>query len=169
MIPATWPWHFRCNLARSMSDSQEEENVELKPPKRGKALLVVLGVLPIVAAGGTYLAIGRSAPAHQQPKPAPSVLLPLDSFVVNLDDPSGARYLKVTMELELKEAIDEHQKGLVSKLRDGIILYLSQLKVADALRGPTKLQIKKRTLEIANKVLGHGNATAVYFKEFVMQ
>jgi len=134
-------------------------------------LLILATTLPVAAAGGTYLAIGRSAPAQrqQQHRPKAGALLSLESFVVNLDDASGTRYLKVTIDLEMKEAPDEQSKGLVARLRDGILLYLSSLKVADALRAETKTAIKKRTMELANGVFGKGAAMGVYYKEFVMQ
>ncbi len=93
----------------------------------------------------------------------------IDRLVVNLDEPGGRRYLKVSLDLELEAELNNEQKKLLTRLRDTILLQLSALNVADAQKISTKAKLKKDILAEANKVFGAGSTRAVYLKEFVIQ
>jgi flagellar protein FliL len=149
------------------------EASEEKPPTKGKlklVLIILLVVLPVGGAGTTYFVMAKKPEKVAHRKPATmGPVMPLEAFIVNLNEDGGNRYLKVTLEVELGEATEEEMKRVMPRLRDPLLTHLSVLKVGDALKPGTKDAIKKKVLDIAASVMGKGAIKAVYFKEFVMQ
>jgi flagellar FliL protein len=92
----------------------------------------------------------------------------LDPFIVNLAE--SKRFLKITIEFELKnKSYEEIIKKETPKLRDIIITLLSG-KSFDSLSGPEgKFQLKDEILLRANKALGNDFFKNIYFTDFVMQ
>jgi flagellar FliL protein len=95
---------------------------------------------------------------------------PLDAFIVNLAGTSGERYLKVTMELELKEG------GLVSELekrkpqvRDTVLLLLSSKTFEDIATFGGKTRLRNEVTARLNGILAPGSIKKIYFTEFVVQ
>ncbi|MCE5312802.1 MAG: hypothetical protein LLF86_06595, partial [Nitrospiraceae bacterium] len=91
---------------KSLEEGQEAESA----PKKGKGMMliiiIVVGVL--VLGGGAFFAIkmlggGAEKKAETKKDEAPAMLV-LEPFVVNLNDPSGTRFLKVSIQLELSSA-----------------------------------------------------------------
>lgn len=155
-----------------MAGETDEEAAEETPPGKGKGKKIVL-VLVLVGlagggSGGAYLAFRGDSHAKKA-RPTIGPTLPIESFIVNLNEQGSLRYLKVTMELEMSHALEEESRQLVPRLRDQVLLYLSGLTMAQAMKPETKHEVKKTVLEIANRVFGHGAVRAVYFKEYVMQ
>jgi len=109
------------------------------------------------------------APAHGSDSgPGPSA--PLDSFVVNLNEPGTSRYLKATFEVELAdahaiEALERDKKSI----RDEVLRYLSGLTVADTLGAENKDKIRAAIVARIDKELGQGRVKRVFFNEFVVQ
>src|SRR5208283_6210844 len=99
-----------------------------------------------------------------------SVMLVLDPFVVNLNDPGATKFLKVSMQIELSgPAILEIAKGKTPQIRDAVINLLTS-KTSDALMSPEgKLQLKDEINMMANQILGNNTVKNVYLTEFVMQ
>jgi len=97
-----------------------------------------------------------------------TILFSLDPFIVNLAEPK--RFLKITIEFELKnKSYEEMIKKETSRLRDIIITLLSG-KSCDSLSGPEgKLQLKDEILLRANKALGNDFFKNIYFTDFVTQ
>jgi len=148
---------------------------EAKPKKGGGAVLtLVLLVLNLGATG--FVAYKSLKPAHvveaapPPPKDETGVVVPLDAFVVNLNEPGSSRYLKATFELELagKAAVEEldHQKRAV---RDEILRYLSGLSVEDTQGEAAKTKIQDNITSRVDKVLGGAKVKRVFFTEFVVQ
>ena len=140
-------------------------------------MLIVLGSAVIILGAGGFFGwkwySGKKAAGetNQKQKKA-SLVLPLKSFIVNLidDTGSGKRYLKVTMELEVR---GEDKKGNVENnlpaLRDAILLMLSSQAFKDVNTLEGKLELKQALLVRMNQVLGEGFIERVYFTEFVVQ
>ncbi len=104
-------------------------------------------------------------------------ILPLESFIVNLNDPIGRRYLKLTLKLELKKKEYEDKiRGddlLMSKIRDTIFLILSS-KTYDELRTVSgKISLKQEIITKVNEVIkdsfDEDPITNCFFTEFVIQ
>jgi flagellar basal body-associated protein FliL len=136
-----------------------------------KRLLVLGLMLGLASVGGGYVttlrAPARPEKTHEPPGLGPT--LALDTFIVNLNEPSGMRYLKLAIELEVAKTPTEQGAGLALRVRDQMIVYLSTLKVADVQQAETKEKIKGRLLEIAKAVYGKEQIKAVFFKEMVIQ
>ena len=107
---------------------------------------------------------GPASPATQM-----GPLLPVDSMIVNLDEPGGNRYLKISFSLELEHDLDDARRQLMPRLRDEVLVYLSSFTVEQIQKPQTKLEIKRKLKDLANKVFGQPVAKQVYFKELVMQ
>lgn len=115
---------------------------------------------------------GEAKPAeggHGEAKPAPTEsLVSIPTFVVNLADPSGRRYLKLTLDLEVKGPGEPVQASM-SKIRDALLLLLSS-KTADELAGVEgKITLRKDIADRVNQALGKPVVLRVYFTDFVIQ
>jgi flagellar FliL protein len=97
-------------------------------------------------------------------------ILPLDTFIVNLADKSGNRYLRVTMALELEtnQLEDELNKRL-PQVRDSILMILPTKRFEDISSAEGKTALRDQILEKINSILVLGKITNIYFKEFVIQ
>jgi len=100
----------------------------------------------------------------------PGPTAPLDSFVVNLNEPGQSRYLKATFELELSDsrAADALERDKKS-IRDEVLRYLSNLTVADTLGAENKDKIRAEIVARIDKELGQGKVKKVFFNDFVVQ
>lgn len=97
-------------------------------------------------------------------------LYPLKTFIVNLADPGGKRYLRVTMEFELtnEKLIDEINKRL-PQIRDAILMILPTRTIEDVQSVQGKEAIRKEIMDKINNLLNNGAITNIYFTEFVVQ
>jgi flagellar FliL protein len=95
---------------------------------------------------------------------------PLDTFIVNLYEPVGTRYLKVTMELELSSnaAVKELEKRR-SQVSNIIIDYLSSLTYSETIGPTAKENIRQSIMKRINNVMKTGRVVAVFFTEFIIQ
>jgi len=95
----------------------------------------------------------------------------LDTFIVNLADPGGNRYLRVTMDLEItggKPADDELAKR-VPQLRDAILMILPTKRYADISTTEGKTAMREELTGAINGLLATAKVARIYFKEFVIQ
>ena len=102
----------------------------------------------------------------------------IDTFIVNLADPGGNRYLRVTMDLELagkpadksggKTAGDELAKRM-PQIRDAILMILSTKRYSDISTPEGKTALREEILNAANGLLSSSQISRIYFKEFVIQ
>ncbi len=94
----------------------------------------------------------------------------LDTFIVNLADKGGTRYLRVTMDLELgnSDLEDELYKRL-PQVRDSLLMILPSKRFEDISTVQGKTALRNEMLEALNGYLGQGKITNIYYKEFVVQ
>jgi len=168
----------------SMTDEQDSKVAEgcAEPKKKSKlGLLLVLGTVFLLSAGGFYAYTAIWAPEPQtggeksgvkpeQLTEAVGEMFTLEPFVVNLSDPQGKRYLKLTvsMELESKEAVGKATK-LVPKLRDMVIILLTSLTFEEVMTPEGKMQIRDELLARFNQILRPDRVRNIYFTDFVVQ
>jgi flagellar FliL protein len=103
---------------------------------------------------------GKAAPAQS--------LVTVPTFVVNLADPSGRRYLKLSMDLEVKGG-PEAVQGSMSKIRDALLMLLSSKSVEELAGVEGKITLRKDVADRINQVLGKPVVLRVYFTDFVIQ
>jgi flagellar FliL protein len=109
---------------------------------------------------------GEKAKAEQTGK-----VVSLDTFIVNLADPGGNRYLRLTMDLEVvggKPAEDEMAKR-VPQLRDAILMILPTKRYADISTTEGKTAMREELTGAVNGLLATAKVARIYFKEFVIQ
>ena len=152
-----------------------------------KILVLLIGVLMVLMlglGGGLFMMWNKLstlntqgvANAGEQPDPAASIEQPLgpifalDTFIVNLADKGGNRYLRVTMDLELgnPELESEIEKRL-PQVRDGILMILPTKRFEDISTVQGKTALRDEVLETLNGFLAQGKIVNIYFKEFVVQ
>jgi len=97
-------------------------------------------------------------------------IFPLDSFIVNLSDQGGKRYLRVTMSLELGEgkSAEELTKRL-PQIRDSILMILPSRKVDELQSTEGKHSLRAEIVSKMNELLGKEIVKKIYFTEFVIQ
>lgn len=163
-----------------------------------KVLLILVGlvlVLVLVMGGGMfmiYTKLPSASPKAIVPEPEAAAdvvaektkpeeigaVVSMDTFIVNLADPGGNRYLRVTMDLELagkpsdksaaKTAGDELAKRM-PQIRDAILMILSTKRYADISTPEGKTALREEILNAVNGLLASSQITRIYFKEFVIQ
>jgi flagellar protein FliL len=113
-------------------------------------------------------------PAEQEVSMGP--IYKLDTMIVNLADQGGKRYLRITMDLELKPAenvdpkdtIDEVDKRL-PQIRDTILMILPTKQYADIATTSGKIALRDEIMAKLNTILKKGQISNIYFTEFVVQ
>ncbi|MGJ3523939.1 flagellar basal body-associated FliL family protein [Nitratidesulfovibrio sp. D1] len=167
---------------------------EAAPPKKksGKLKWIILVLLLFVlagAGGGAYwwfVMRPAAQPAEGSPEAAKTEakadakggeapgrnakVAKLPTFLVNLADPTGRRYLKLTMEVEVgSDATAKELEGQSAKVRDAVILLLSSKSYADLAPIESKLQLKNEVADRLNQILGGPKVLRVYITEMVIQ
>jgi flagellar FliL protein len=116
----------------------------------------------------------EQAEAAPVPK-APPVYMSIDpAFVVNLEDPSGLRFLQLQMEVMGRDAkLLEASKQHLPRIRNALLMLLGQQKIADLSTRDGKERLQAAVLAEFQKILqeetGQPVVEAVYFTSFVMQ
>jgi flagellar FliL protein len=94
----------------------------------------------------------------------------LETFIVNLADQGGNRYLRVTMDLELENPEMETEITLrLPQVRDSILMILPTKRFEDISTVQGKTSLRDEMLETINGYMAQGKITNIYFKEFVVQ
>jgi flagellar basal body-associated protein FliL len=97
-------------------------------------------------------------------------VVPLDSFLVNLNEPTSARYLKATLEIEVSDALAaEDLKKQMRGIRDVMLRYLSSLTIADTLGEAGKQKIEAAVKDRIENEIGHHKVKRLFFTEFMVQ
>lgn len=171
-----------------MADEEKiEGEEEVAPPrKKGKGMLIIIAVIVVVAlagGGGAYFFLkksgggsageaekGKTEGSKEGGKAGEGAMLVLEPFVVNLNEQSGNRFLKVALQFEMSDPkLVELGKLKNPQIRDAIITLLTS-KTADAMMLPEgKLQLKDEITIRANQILGENTVKNVYLTDFVMQ
>jgi flagellar FliL protein len=113
-------------------------------------------------------------PAEEEVEAAPSAtpgpLVPLDPFVVNLNEPGEPRYLRVSITLEAtdKDAVTKIDEVKV-RLRDAYLSKLSAYTTAELRSPEDKARLREALIEEAKKVVSPRAVQQLYFTDFMMQ
>jgi flagellar FliL protein len=152
-----------------------------------KILILLIGVLVVLMlglGGGLFMMWNKlsamntqgMANANEQlgqniaPEQPLGPIFSLETFIVNLADKGGKRYLRVSMDLELdnKEMEEELQKRL-PQVRDSILMILPTKRFEDINSADGKISLRNEMVEELNRFLTTGRISNIYFKEFVVQ
>ena len=97
-------------------------------------------------------------------------LFPLDTFIVNLADEKSKRYLRVTMQIELKEGepLELLEKRLV-QVRDIILMILPTKRFQEIRSVDGKTVLRHEIMARLNDLFKKEAVNNIYFTEFVVQ
>jgi flagellar FliL protein len=97
-------------------------------------------------------------------------LVSIPPLLVNLAEPQGRRYLKLALDIEVKDkpAADELNKNM-PKVKDALLLLLSSKTYDDLWSIENKILLKKEIVERLTLVLGEQKVLRVYITEIVIQ
>ncbi len=171
-----------------MADEEKKEVEAKEEGKKKKGLpmkLIILILLVFMLAGGGFFAfksgmldkfLGKgekeaaAKKTEEVDKPDIGPIYPMETFIVNLMDPMGKRYLKVTLELELsKEEMRPEMDKRLPQLRDAILTLLSSKSFKDISDLSGKYQLRAEIMATLNRYLKTGKVKNVYFTEFIVQ
>src|SRR5262245_304863 len=150
------------------------------PAKKGKSKLLLIGVPVIVlllgGGAGAWWYMGKSpeAVAAAEAPATPPGFITLDPFIVNLADPGGRRFLRISLRLLVKSEEDakelEEQALVLLKARSAVLELLATQKSEELQTPEGKTELKKQIAEKATAAFGgHSEVTDVLFAEFVVQ
>ena len=142
-------------------------------------VLVVVVLLLAGGGGGAYWFFfsgsgeAEAAEAEPEPPPVPTGIVPLEPFVVNLADPAGSRFLRVTMSLvvadeEIAKEIEE-EKVVTARLRSAILELLAQKQSSELVTPEGKTALKKSIAESVAHAAHELKVEDVLFSEFIVQ
>jgi flagellar FliL protein len=164
-------------MAEEKEDAQPEEGKEVKSKRSNKSLFLVIGIIVLALIGGvvTYTLLAGGKGSHPEAKKedkdkkdVKTALIALDSFVLNLAE--QGRFLKVTMQFELADAMNQQLvTERMPQLRDAIITLMGSKTAESVSSAEGKLQLKDELILRANQAVGKDVFKNLYFTEFVMQ
>ncbi len=115
---------------------------------------------------------GGDAPRIERQSDLPrssGMVLPLPPFVVNLSDPTGKRYLRLGMEVEVNRDVSAIIKSQSAKIRDAVIILLAGKTFADISSAEGKILLKAEVASRLNQILGGTYVVRVYFTDFIVE
>ncbi len=168
-----------------MADDPVEDILEEKGSQSKKLMLIII-IISVVFMGimgaGFYVLWNKVAP------PDPEVQLDQDqtdkdkednkirpvhsmsTFVVNLADRGGSRFLRTTLDLELTdEATVEEVKQRLPQIRNAVLMILPSKTSKEIKTTEGKTTMRDEIMEQLNSFLKSGSVTNIYFTEFVIQ
>lgn len=147
--------------------------------KPSKIILALLGLNLVATGFGVFTVVTRPAEAAQVKEviverdkslEIKGPVVSLDKFVVNLNEPGSARYLKVGLDLELSdEKVGEELEKSKQVIRDQILSTLSGLRLADTLGAMAKETLRAALMQKIEAVIGTGKVRRMFFSEFMVQ
>jgi len=182
-----------------MAEKKEEEVVAPEGKKSSSMMLIIIVVVLIlvilIGAVVTILMMGGDSKSEEKDSKAIEktekvagekketsgvegsrtldkigILLPLDTFTVNLMSESGSRYLKATISLELSgKELTEELEAKKPVIRDKILRLLSSKSIEEVSTLKGKDQLSEQILQQLNPMLKDGSINGVYFTDFVIQ
>ena len=103
-------------------------------------------------------------------EPAVGALLPLDTFIANLADEDGRRYLKATLHVEFFAAsVPDEFTARVPQMRDLLLTLLTSKLFAEIRTPEGKALLRDEIINRMNRALNKDLVKAVYFTEFIVQ
>ncbi len=162
--------------------AEEKEQAEEAPKKKSKLMLfIAIGVVLAGGGGAAGFLMTKGDKAEPTEETATTAvaeqragLVPLDTFLVNLNDPNGERYMKVTMRLTITpvSAADKIMDDdlQLARIRDRVLTVLMSKTFAELADPLGKESLRFEIQGQIDAILAEGAAVKdVFFSEFVVQ
>jgi len=156
----------------------EEEPQEEPKKKKSFIKVIIIAVIISVLGGGGFFAWTKFFPPPESkdkvetPKKEPEMghMYSLETFIVNLAEGKGRRYLKVKMQLELSsEKVEQEADKRLPQFRDSLLVLLSSKTFQQVSSVEGKNKLRDEIVTRLNGFLTAGKVKEVYFTEFVVQ
>ena len=145
----------------------------------GKNKMFMIGGVVLALAGGGYYyktqaaAHEEEAPAKKEVSPKERGLVSFDPFVANLADEGGQRFVRVTVQLVVADALQATEMTeipVMAMQARAIILELLSMQLADTLVTPEgKIALRQAIAERVAEALHEIEVVDVLFSDFVVQ
>jgi len=145
---------------------------------RKKLIIFIIIPLIFVSVGAVFFVVWNktsffSSQTEKVPENNSEVIrsvYSLDTFIVNLADKGGRRFLRVTMDLELKdESLAGEIDKRLSQIRDSILMIIPTKRFEDINSVEGKIALSDEIMTKLNSFLKDGSITNIYFVDFVIQ
>ena len=134
----------------------------------GAGFYILLQKMPASASKGVQA--GETVPGKENPSDTIGPTHSLDTFVVNLADSGGKRFLRVKMSVELRDQETAEQvKKQLPRIQDKILTILSTKKFQDISTVKGKSDLRAEIAATIDTIFSKGAVTNVYFTEFVIE
>ena len=168
-------------MAVETDDILEEEGSEIK--KLTRIIIIAFAALLVIIGVGFYILWNKATPVDPQAdntqnkaavlEDEQDMIRPvysLQTFIVNLSDRGGTRYLRTTMDLELnsKDTIAEVEQRL-PQIRNTILMLIPSKSSNDIKTFEGKMKLRDEIMEKLNSFIRTGSVSNIYFTEFVIQ
>ena len=157
------------------SDAPDETKEVVKGKSSMMKWVIILVLVLLLAGGGGFGYMKFFAKHDDESHPAPKaavqpVIQDMETFLVNLSDPGGKRYLKITMKAKLSgPALAAEFAERTPELRDIILTLLSSKEFADIAQPEDKAILKQELIGQLNRTLKQGQVQDIYFTDFLVQ
>jgi len=171
-----------------MAERDEEEKDEKKEkkekPKSPIVMILIVFVISILlGGGGVFVWFKFSSSPHDGSRATATIMeessdamdtvgtmLPLETFIVNLADEEGSKYLKITIELEVEsEKVLEEINNKMARIRDSLLILLSSKDFLSIRTVEGKFKLRDEIISRVNSVLRTGKVRTAYFTDLVIQ
>ena len=152
-----------------------------------KILILLIGVLIVLMlgmGGGLFLIWNKLSTINTQanadtsgqpsqetiPEQPLGAIYALDTFIVNLADEKRNRYLRVTMDLELVDAMDTDKlTERLPQVRDSILMILPSKRFVEIASMEGKTALRDEIITKLNSLYSKEVVSNIFFTEFVVQ
>ena len=175
------------NKEKEVQDLKEEEGGDSGKKGGSKTVLIIIiagFVLFMAMAGagfyilwqkmpgapGNSVTASKSVTEKKQPANGLGPIYSITPFVTNLAGSGGKRFLRVKMDLELKDqAIFEQVHAQFPRVKDKILTILSAKKFEDINTVEGKNKLRAEVAAAVDALLSKGAVTNVYLTDFVVE
>ncbi|MDR2455170.1 MAG: flagellar basal body-associated FliL family protein [Deltaproteobacteria bacterium] len=115
---------------------------------------------------------GHSAAADGEAPPAPvgPITVELKPFTTNLNEPSGRRFLKVTIGMEVDDqAASDELNRMMPDIQDSVLILLSSQSVEDIGTVDGKERLRSQILLRTNSFMRDHKVKKIKYSEFIIQ
>lgn len=163
-----------------MADDKKEKDQDKKPGKSKKKLFLIAGIAAFLLVGGgggaAFLLLGSGGDEAQaqtnEAKPKQH-LVNMDTFVVNLSDPKGDRFMKATLRVVVTDSSLSSrivQDDIFrTRCRDRVISVLSSKRFQDVNNPLGKESLRRELARELGKIFPEGSINEILFVEFIVQ
>ncbi len=155
---------------------QTDADADAETPRKGRLLPVLLGLAgAAIAGGGMFYAVHSGlilAPADPSARPAPVATdfahIPLENISISLAPNSGARFLRISGQVEVAQSSLAEMERLQPRFLDMMNTYLRAVELSDLTEPAAIIRLRAQILRRLQVIAGDGHVRDFLITEFVI-